>query len=59
MNIEDIEVFIGTGHRQDGPLGHCPELVRAGRSLTGPCSTTRHVCALSTRSWPITDTCWW
>jgi len=25
MDIEDIEVFIGTGRRQDGPLGHDPE----------------------------------
>ena len=29
MDIEDIEVFIGTGRRQDGPLGHGPEPGRA------------------------------
>ena len=29
MNTEDIEVFIGTGRRQDGPLGHGPEPGRA------------------------------
>ena len=22
MDIEDIEVFVGTGRRQDSPLGH-------------------------------------
>ena len=29
MNIEDIDVFIGTGRRQDGSLGHGPEPGRA------------------------------
>ena len=34
MDIEDIDVFIGTGRRQDGPLGHDPEPGRAGGSST-------------------------
>ena len=56
MNIEDIEVFIGTGRRQGASTGPRP---RAGRSSTGPCPTTRSACVLSTRSWLIMGTCWW
>ena len=36
MNTEDIDVFIGTGRRQDGPLGHGPEPGRAEGPRQGP-----------------------
>ena len=50
MDIEDIDVFIGTQRRYARALGHEPG--RAGRSSTRPCTTMRSACVLSTRSWP-------
>lgn len=59
MDIEDIEVFIGTGRRQDGPLGHGPEPGRAGGSSTGPYPTTRTSCVRSTGICRQRGRCWW
>ena len=36
MDIEDIEVFVGTGRRQDSPLGHGPDQGRQEGLRQGP-----------------------
>ena len=61
MNTPDIEVFVGTGRRQDRPLGHGPDQGQQEGLRQGPAgrrgTSTRAVRAFE-RAWPNTLS-WW